>query len=86
MLTRPLLKFVISSYWLQLFMHKFRDGLALSLEIEAIFHVIIFIILFNLDKFSSCSNNKNLYQSEAIFLKYVLVALINSFEVFRQII
>ena len=27
----------ISSYWLQLFMHKFRDGLARSLTVEAIF-------------------------------------------------
>ena len=67
-------------------MHKFRDGLAHSLKMVAIFLVVIFIILFDLDKISSRSDNKNLYQSEAIFLKYVLVALINSFEVFRQII
>ena len=29
----------ISSYWLQLFMHKFRDGLIHSLKTEAIFLV-----------------------------------------------
>ena len=30
----------IPSYWLQLFMHTFRDGLARSLKMEAIFVVI----------------------------------------------
>ena len=31
----------ISSYWLQLFMHKFRDGLSLPLKMEAIFQVLL---------------------------------------------
>ena len=29
----------ISSYWLQIFMHKFKDGLTHSLKMEAIFIV-----------------------------------------------
>ena len=32
------------NYWLLLFMNKFRDGLALSLKIEAIFLVIYMLV------------------------------------------
>ena len=40
MLARPLL-FVYLHYWLQLFIHKFRDGLTISLKVEAIFLDIV---------------------------------------------
>ena len=47
----------ISLYWLQLFMHEFRDGLTLSLKMEAIFLVIMIIniiCIYNEYNFAIC--------------------------------
>ena len=42
----------IASYWLQLFMHKFRDGLAFSLKMEAIFLLLNVILCTHLSDFN----------------------------------
>ena len=36
-LYKTCIELYISSYWLQLFIHKFRDGLVRSLKMETIF-------------------------------------------------